>query len=129
MAKDLLLTLADRPGEGARMGEALGAAGLNIEGVCAITSEGQATVHVLVEDAGAARAALEGAGIKVEGETDVIVGDLSAVVDKPGTLGDMTRQLADAGVNITLIYLATKNRCVIATTDNGKARGILGMTS
>jgi hypothetical protein len=128
MAKDLLLSLPDRPGEGARMGEALGSAGVNIEGVTAITHEGQATVHLLVEDAAAARSALDAAGIKVEGETDVIVGDLGDSVDRPGTLGDMTRRLADAGVNITLVYLATKNRCVIATTDNGKARQILGMT-
>ncbi len=127
MARDLLLSLSDQPGEGARMGEALGAAGVNIEGVCAITHEGRATVHILVEDPGSARSALDGAGIKVEGETDVIVGDLSESVDSPGTLGRMTRQLADAGINITLVYLATKNRAVIDTSDNAKARQILGM--
>jgi hypothetical protein len=127
MAKDLLLSLSDRPGEGARVGEALGAAGVNIEGISAITQEGRATVHILVEDATAARSALDGAGIKVEGETDVVVGDLSGSVDTPGALGTMARQLADAGVNISLVYLATKNRCVMATTDNARARQILGM--
>ena len=35
MAKDLAITLEDRPGEGARLGEALGNAGVNIEGFCA----------------------------------------------------------------------------------------------
>jgi hypothetical protein len=109
------------------MGEALGTAGVNIEGVCAITHEGRATVHILVEDPARARSALDGAGIKVEGETDVIVGDLSGSVDSPGTLGRMTRQLADAGINISLVYLATKNRAVIDTSDNAKARQILGM--
>src|SRR4051794_927477 len=106
MGKDLLLSLSDRPGEAARMGEALGAAGVNIEGISAITHEGRSTVHILVEDAAAARSALDGAGTKVEGETDVIVGDLSGSVDTPGALGTMARQIADAGVNISLLYLA-----------------------
>ena len=127
MARDLLLSLSDQPGEGARMGEALGTAGVNIEGVCAITHEGSATVHILVEDPARARSALDAAGIKVEGETDVIVGDLSGSVDSPGTLGRMTRQLADAGINISLVYLATKNRAVIGTSDNARARQLLGM--
>src|SRR5438128_10546577 len=110
MVTDLQLALDDRPGEAARMGEALGSAGINIEGLCAITHEGSATVHILVEDAAAARSALEGAGIKVEGETDVIVAEMRGDVDKPGEFGRMTRTLADAGVNITLTYMATKNR-------------------
>jgi hypothetical protein len=63
MAKDLSLTLDDKPGEGAKLGEALGNAGVNIEGICTVSNEGQAIVHVLVEDVAAARAALEDAGI------------------------------------------------------------------
>lgn len=73
MAKDLKVTLTDQPGEGARLGEALGKAGVNIEGLCAIMEGGTAHVHVLVEDVAGARAALEGAGIGVEAETDVLV--------------------------------------------------------
>ena len=63
MAKDLLVTLEDKPGELARIGEALGGAGINIEGLCAIGYEGHGIVHVLVEDASASRSALEAAGI------------------------------------------------------------------
>ena len=44
-------------------------------------------IHVLVEDGVAGRRALEGAGIKVEGESEVIVGDLPDDVDRPGTMG------------------------------------------
>jgi hypothetical protein len=126
MGKDLLVSLEDKPGEGARLGEALGNAGVNIEGICAFTHEGSATVHLLVEDVAGARAALDGTGIKVEGETDVIVGDLTANVTTPGAFGAMARKLADAGVNVTLAYLATGNRAVIATSDNEKAKQVLG---
>jgi hypothetical protein len=127
VGKDLLVTLEDKPGEGARLGEALGNAGVNIEGICAITHEGTATVHILVEDVAGARAALEGAGVKVEGETDVIVADLTANVSTPGTFGMMARKLADAGINVIFAYLATGNRAVVATSDNARAKQILGV--
>jgi hypothetical protein len=127
MAKDLLISVEDKPGEGARLGEALGNAGVNIEGLCAMTHEGMATVHVLVEDAAGARAALEGAGMKVEGETEVLVADLTANVATPGAFGMMARKLADAGINIVFAYLATGNRAVAATSDNERAKQILGI--
>ena len=126
MAKDLLVSLADEPGEGAKLGEALGNAGVNIEGMCAVTHEGRGIVHILVEDVAGARAALEGAGIKVEGETDVIVGELpSENVDSPGTMGRMMRSIADAGINVSFAYLATKDRVVTATSDNDKVRELM----
>jgi hypothetical protein len=127
MAKDLTISLEDKPGEGARLGEALGNAGINIEGLAAMVHEGRGFVHVLVEDAGAARAAIEGAGITVDAETDVIVGPPmpEADVDTPGQAGKMMRVLADAGINVTLGYMATKNRVVLATSDNGRAMELL----
>jgi hypothetical protein len=127
MTKDLTVSLEDKPGEGARLGEALGNAGVNIEGMTAMVLEGRGIVHLLVEDAGAARAAIEGAGIKVEGETEVIVGPPmpDTDVDTPGQFGKMARVLADDGINITLGYMATKNRVVLATSDNARAMEIL----
>ncbi len=126
--KDLTVSLEDRPGELARVGETLGKAGINIEGFAAVTSEGRGMIHLLVEDAAAARAALEGSGVKVEGEADALVAELPAdQVDRPGTMGEMARRIADAGVNIQVVYLATKNRGVMVTSDNAKARAALGM--
>ena len=65
MAKDLTIALEDRAGILAELGEALGGAGINIEGFCGYRSEGTGIVHLLVEDASAARGALEGAGFEV----------------------------------------------------------------
>ena len=127
MVKDLLITLDDAPGEGAKLGEALGNARVNIEGLCAMVDGGKGRVHVLVEDVDAARAALDGAGLAVDRETDVIVSPpiADAEVDKPGMFGAMTRALADAGINVTLGYLASRNRVVLATSDNARAQELL----
>ena len=126
--KDLTVSLEDRPGALADVGEALGKGGVNIEGLTAVSSEGRAIVHVLVEDAAAARTALEGAGIKVEGEAEPLISEVpSGQVDQPGVVGQMARAMADAGVNIQVVYLATKNRAVVVTSDNAKARQALGM--
>ena len=120
--KDLTVSLEDRPGTLADLGEALGKAGINIEGLCVITSEGRAIGHVLIEDATAARMALEGAGIKVEGEAEPLIWETPPdAVDRPGAMGESARIVADAGVNIQLLYLATKNRAVLITSDNKKA--------
>jgi hypothetical protein len=127
MAKDLTVSLEDRPGALADLGEALGNAGVNIEGICGLGVEGRGIIQVLVEDAAAARKALEGAGIKVEGEADPMVAEISGSADTPGELGRMARAIANAGVNIQAMYLATHDRGVIVTTDNAKALKALGM--
>jgi len=126
--KDLTVSLEDRPGTLADLGEALGKAGINIEGMCAVASEGRSIIHLLVADAAAARTALEGAGIKVEGEADPLISELASdQVDRPGAIGAMARAMANAGVNIQVVYLATKNRAVAVTSDNAKARQALGI--
>jgi hypothetical protein len=119
MATDLLVVLENRPGELARLGEALGNAGINMLGVCATTDGGRGEVHILVEDAGAARNALSGAGIEVSREREMLV---APVQEKPGELGRVARALADAGVNIELAYLA-ETGAALGVDDMEKARG------
>jgi hypothetical protein len=122
MAKDLAVEMADRPGTLAAMGEALGKAGVNIEGLCGVPAGGKAVVHILVEDAAAARRALQQAGMSVVGEQDVLVLSLQ---DRPGALGAAARKIADAGANVTLVYLATGTRLVIGASDLTKARAAM----
>ncbi len=120
--KDLTVSLEDRPGTMADMGEALAKAGVNIEGICGFPVSGRGVAHILVEDAAKARKALEGAGIKVTAQNDALVVD---VIDRPGTLGQVTRKMAKAGVNLNLIYLATNTRLVIGADNLEKARGAI----
>jgi hypothetical protein len=121
MATDLTVVLDDRAGQLAHMAEALGDAGVNIEGFCATTSDGLGIVHVLVDNAMVAQNALILADIKVEGEADAVVIDLTDEADHPGALGRIAGKIASAGVNISIAYLATRNRGVLVTSDNERA--------
>ena len=47
-------------------------------------------------------------------EREVVVVD---VEDRPGVLADLARQIADAGVDLDLLYIATRNRVVFGSTD------------
>ena len=116
--KDLAIPLVDVPGSLAQLGEAMGDAGINIDGICAFTEDGRAVAHVCVDDAQGARRALEQAGFEIAAERDVIV---VPVEDRPGVLGGVTRRIAAAGVNLELLYLATGTRVVVAADDLDKA--------
>ena len=122
MATDLRVLVPDRPGSLATMCEALGSAGVNVDGLMGYPAEVGEFNHVLVEDAVAARRALEGAGFEVSAERAVLVVD---VPDRPGEIGRIARQLANAGVNIDLIYEATYSRMAIGVDDLEKARTAL----
>ncbi len=71
--KDLAIVLENRPGALAEMGEALGRAGVSIEGGGAWVVGGEGVAHFLFSDGAAARRALETAGIRVVDERDVVV--------------------------------------------------------
>ena len=125
MAKDLTVVLRDRPGELARLGQATGGAGVSIQGMCAFTGEGRGIIHILVDDASAdaAHRALEDAGMGVADEREVLVVDIE---DRPGTLGELARTLAEANVNIELAYTTFGGiKIVIATDDMESARAAL----
>jgi hypothetical protein len=127
MATDLAVSVADQPGGLADVGEALGNAGINIEGLCGVGLGDRGVIHILVEDGAAARAALEGAGLNVESEAEAIVSAIPGDVRTPGTLGKMARSVAEAGVNMRAVYLATGDRAVAVTDDNAKALAALGL--
>ena len=125
MAKDLTVVLQDRPGELARLGEATGSAGVNIQGMCAMTGEGRGMIHLLFEDDQASRAhkALDDAGLGVADEREVLVIDIE---DRPGTLGELAQTLGDANVNIELAYTTFGGvRLVVATDDLDSAKAAL----
>lgn len=125
MSKDLTIFLGDHPGSLAKVGEALGKAGVNIEGICGVTVQGKGVIHVLVADASKARRALEANHIDVVKETDVVV---LTVEDRPGALGNVARRVANAGVNLQLAYLATSTRLVIGADNLEKVRAALAAT-
>ncbi|MGZ8585455.1 MAG: ACT domain-containing protein [Actinomycetota bacterium] len=125
MATDLSVSVSDEPGGLARAAEALGAAGVNVEGIAGLGGGGTGHIHVLVQDGAGARSALEGAGFAVEGEREAVVLDVSNE-DRPGKLGELARAAADAGVNLAACYVATNSRIVFVADDAGALRSALG---
>jgi hypothetical protein len=122
MSKDLTVMLEDHPGALAQIGEAFGRAGMNIEGMCAMTAAGKGIVHILVEDGTKARRILEANHIQVSDEKEVLVLDIE---DRPGILGNIARRLGAVEVNIQLAYLATSTRLVIGVDNLEKANMVV----
>jgi hypothetical protein len=120
--KDLSILLEDRPGALAEMGDALGRAGVSIEGGGAWVVNGQGVAHFLFEDGTAARNALEAAGITVLAERDVVVQRLNQ--GQPGQLGKLTRLMAEAGVNIEVLYSDHDHQLILVVDDFEKGRAV-----
>jgi hypothetical protein len=118
--KDLAIALENRPGALAEMGEALGGAGVSVEGGGVFVVDGVGVAHFLVEDARAARAALEAAGIRVVAEHEVLVQKLRQ--DEPGQLGKIARRMAEAGVNIEVQYSDHDHNLILVVDDLARGR-------
>jgi hypothetical protein len=125
MATDLSISVSDEPGGLAKAAEALGAAGVNVEGLAGLGGHGAGHIHVLVEDGAGARSALESAGFSIDGEREAVVLDVSGE-DRPGKLGELARAAANAGVNLAACYVATKSRLVFVADDAAALRSTLG---
>jgi hypothetical protein len=126
MPRDLTVILEDQPGELARLGKVTGEAGVNIKGLAAFTGEGRGVAHVLVDDDAVdrCRKALEAAHMGIADDREVLVIDIE---DRPGTLGEVARELAEANVNIDLAYTTFGgSKIVIATEDMDNAYEALG---
>lgn len=120
--KDLAIRLENRPGALADMGEALGRAGISVEGGGGFVVDGQAVVHFLVEDGSAARRALESAGIEVLQVREVLVQRLDQ--DTTGQLGSFARLMGDAGVNIEVVYSDHDNRLIVGVENLAAGRAV-----
>jgi hypothetical protein len=120
--KDLAIVLDNRPGALAEMGEALGRAGVSVEGGGAWVVDGRGIAHFLFHDGTAARRALEAAGIQVLAERDVVVQRLKQ--DVPGQLGLLTRRMAEAGVNIEVLYSDHDHQLILVVDDFERGRAV-----
>jgi hypothetical protein len=119
---DVSIKLENKPGEMARLGEALGAAGVSVEGGGGWVVDGVGHMHFLFEDGEAARKALTDAGIEVVDVREVLVQKLRQ--DVPGQLGMIARRMADAGVNIEVVYSDHGNQLCLVVDDFEKGKAV-----
>ncbi len=119
---DLTIALENRPGALAEMGEALGRAGVSIEGGGAWVVGDVGVAHFLFEDGDAAQAAFKAVGIRVLAQREVLVQRLKQGV--PGQLGLLTRRMADAGVNIDVLYSDHDHQLILVVDDLARGRKV-----
>ena len=122
MAVDLVIDIENTPGALAEVAAAISDAGINIAAATCVGSGKRAELHILVPHAEAARHLLGISHIAVTREREVVVVD---VEDRPGVLADLTRRIARAGVDLDLVYVATRNRVVFGATDLNALRAAL----
>jgi prephenate dehydratase len=98
------LTVADRPGEGARLVAALKDNGVNLLAFSGFPAGRKAQVDLVPEDAAALRAAAKKLKLALGPRKTcfVIQGD-----DRVGALADTLQKLADAKINVTAIQAVT----------------------
>ena len=114
MAFDLVIDIENTPGALAQVAAAISDAGVNIAAATCLGQGERAELHILVPHAEAARHSLAISHVAVTREREVVVVD---VEDRPGVLADLTRQIAQAGVDLDLVYVATRNRVVFGAGD------------
>jgi hypothetical protein len=122
MAVDLVIDIENEPGALARVASAISDAGVNIAAATCIGPGERAELHILVPHAEAAKHALAISHVAVTREREVVVVE---VEDRPGVLADLTRRIAQAGVNLDLVYVATRNRVVFGAADLSALRAAL----
>jgi hypothetical protein len=127
MAVDLVIDIENSPGALAEVATAISDAGVNIAAATCVGPGERAELHILVPHAEAAKHALAiSHGVTVTREREVVVVE---VEDRPGVLADLTRKIARAGVNLDLVYVATRNRVVFGASDVAALRAALDAAS
>ncbi len=125
MPFDLVIDIENTPGALADVAGAISDAGVNIAAATCVGPGERAELHILVPHAEAARHLLAISHLAVTREREVVVVD---VEDRPGVLADLARRISRAGVNVDLVYVATRNRVVFGSPDLPALRAALDGT-
>jgi hypothetical protein len=120
---DLVIEIENEPGALARVAAAISDAGVNLAAATCMGTADTVELHILVPHAEAARHALAISQLAVSREREVVVVE---VEDRPGILADLTRKVAHAGVDLDLVYVATRNRLVFGAGNLADLKAALG---
>ena len=123
--RDFMIHINQRPGELARVADALAKKAVNIKSVVGMTFGNQAVLRIIADDVEAARSALQQGNIRFEES------ELATVLleNKAGELGDMATKLATAGINLHAVYVIGLDgdlvELALAVDDVKKAKKVL----
>jgi hypothetical protein len=114
MAFDLVIEVDNTPGALAEVAAAVSDAGVNLAAATCIGAGDSAELHILVPHPEPVRHALANTHLGISREREVVVVEVD---DRPGVLADLARRIALAGVNLDLLYIATRDRVVFGAPD------------
>jgi hypothetical protein len=104
--KEFKVFVQDKPGELARVTEALASQAVNIKAISSEGAQPKTFLRVVTGDVATTEKAFKLAGLKYEANEILTV----ELLDRPGELAKIARRLARAGVNVSSIYiLGSKN--------------------
>ena len=119
------VSLADQPGELARLCEAMADSGVNLL-LCATTYSGSGVLAFIADDEAAAQDVLEAMGLEYLMRPALTI----KLENLPGAGAAAFRKLADAGVNVDLLLPVRITDelffAVICVDDEAAARAVLG---
>ena len=123
--KDFSVKLTNKPGDLARVAQALARRGVNIKALAGLSMDGIALARILPDDTVAARSAFEAANIRfTESEVHLVL-----LENKSGILADVANRLGEAGINLEAIYVTgiaeDLVELAVASDDPKKAKRIL----
>ena len=99
--RDCSIQLTHRPGDLARVAQALAWKGVNLKAIAAIAVEGHAVARIIPDDIEAARSAFQESNIRfTESEVHVVL-----LENKAGQLAAVATRLGEAGVNLEALYV------------------------
>jgi hypothetical protein len=123
--RDFAIHVTNRPGEIARVADALARKDVNIKSIAGMGLNNQGTIRVIADDIEAARSALTESRIPFE-ESELVTALLE---NKAGEVGDVAGKLAKAGINIQAIYVIGLDgdlvEVAMAVDDVKKAKKVL----
>lgn len=125
--REFRVTLHQRPGELARLAELLSRRGLNLRSVSGLADGGKAIICLVCDDVAGLRTALEESRIQFE-EAELLT---QLMEDRAGEISKLASRLAQAGVNLTSLYILTRESPLIevgyTVDDAKKAKKALGI--
>jgi hypothetical protein len=123
-----IVELKNKPGELARVTEAIAQKGINILGFTGATCGDSGSIVLLTNDEAGTKSALQGIGTPAR-SVELVVATLE---NQPGTLAAVARRLASAGVNIEAALPTGMEggriNVAFATDNPAKARQVIGET-
>jgi len=99
--RDCSIQLTNKPGDLARVAQALARRGVNIKSLAAMSINGVAMARILPDDIVVARSAFEEAHVRfTESEVHLVL-----LENQAGVVASVTERLGDAGVNLEAVYI------------------------